>query len=588
MTRRKPLRLALLAAVAATGLAAVSRAGADEQAVRGSVATTIDEAERGAARRSHAHILLLSDALVAGPGPARERLAKLADMTGLVVAAPIVERRQGKAGGHRLALVLVAPGNALILTNYAVMPVVPVAGVTFTRDDFRDPLKTVDIDGLAVGIAAVGDAEAAIPRLGDRGAGLVLLTGGPVSRTQVERLAEAARVNRVALLIAGRCGGKPACVASAAVDADGRVDWSGGRSHAFARSPRWSPSSAVGLPKAVPQPARYAHSPALAELGRTLFFDKNLSATGSIACASCHDPARGFADGRPLSAGAHGRSTRRNAISLLNVAFRPTLRWDGYASTLENFVKYPISGNEEMDSHHLDDVLDRIGRSADYRDRFRTLFGTDRVGFERVEQALAAYMRTLVSGNSPFDRATADGRREAMTDSAWRGYALFTGKAGCAACHAYSGDSPFFTDFQAHNTGLGWDSAGSRYRDPGAGAIGPDTLSGAFRTPSLRDVARTGPYMHDGSLATLRDVIDYFDRGGGGGPGRDPRLRPLHLSERDKRDLEAFLIALTGTTSFDSAGRRTDRYSGVSSRSSILVPSGSMIQAKRPVSSSTR
>jgi len=146
-----------------------------------------------------------------------------------------------------------------------------------------------------------------------------------------------------------------------------------------------------------------------------------------------------------------------------------------------------------------------------------------------------------------------------MTTSAWRGYALFSGRAGCSSCHTYSANSPFFTDFRAHNTGLGWDSAASQYRDAGAGAISTDALSGSFRTPTLRDVARTGPYMHDGDIATLRGVIDYFDRGGGDGPGRDPRLRALHLSERDKQDLEAFLIALTGTTSFDSAGRRTDQ-----------------------------
>jgi cytochrome c peroxidase len=173
-------------------------------------------------------------------------------------------------------------------------------------------------------------------------------------------------------------------------------------------------------------------------------------------------------------------------------------------------------------------------------------------------------MRTLVSGDSPFDRAVAGGRRDAMTPSAWRGYALFKGRAGCAGCHAYSRASPFFTDSRTHNTGLGWSPAAARYRDPGTGAIGAAALAGSFRTPTLRDVARTGPYMHDGSLATLREVIDYFDRGGGGGPGRDPRLRPLRLSERDKRDLEAFLVALTGATAFDSAGRRLDARFAVS------------------------
>jgi len=565
------LKLTLLAgfgALAAAGLEPALRADVDEPVLWGSVASTIDEAEHGAALQHSAgrvHILLLSDPLVAGPGqnalgpgPISERLVRLARETGLVVGAATLESPNGRAGGQPLALTLVAPGGSVLAQSHAAMPVLPIAGVAFVRGEFPDPLNTVEVDGFLVGIAAVGDADAAIPRLSDRGADLVLLTGGPVDEAQVERLADAARVNRVALLIAGRCAETSSCVASAAVDANGKIDWTGAR-HAFVRLPHWSPSSAEGLPDSVPQPSRNRYLPAMAELGRIIFFDKGISDTGSIACASCHDPSLGFSDRRPLGAGVLGRSTKRNSISLLNVAFRPVLRWDSYASSLENFVKYPMSGHDEMDSRSLDHVLTRIGRSPDYRARFAAVFGTDQIGFEMVEQALATYMRTLVSGDSQFDQAVVSGRRGAMTTSAWRGYALFSGRAGCSSCHTYSANSPFFTDFRAHNTGLGWDSAASQYRDAGAGAISTDALSGSFRTPTLRDVARTGPYMHDGDIATLRGVIDYFDRGGGDGPGRDPRLRALHLSERDKQDLEAFLIALTGTTSFDSAGRRTDQ-----------------------------
>jgi cytochrome c peroxidase len=564
------LALALLfgfAALAGTDIEAGSRTDADEQVLWGSVASTIDEGERRAAQISDGRprILLLSHTLVAGRGERisgsssiRERLIRLADQTGLVVGAPIIEQSAGQAGDRPLAVTLVAPGNPMLARSYAVMPVVPVAGVTFARGSVRNPLSPVNIHGFSVGIAAIGDAEAAIPRLGDRGVSLVLLTGGPTSREQVERFAEAARASRVALLIAGRCTSASSCVAAAGVDADGRIDWAVSRDHAFVRWPRWSPPSAKGLPNAIPQPSRYDHSPAVAELGRVLFFDKRISETGSIACASCHDPALGFSDGRRLGAGVLSRTTTRNVISLLNVAFRPALRWDSYASSLENFVKYPMSGHDEMASDDLDDVLSRIDRSPPYRARFAAAFGTGQIQFEMVERALAAYMRTLVSGNSLFDRATVGGQPEAMTESAWRGYRLFSGRAGCATCHAYSEDSPFFTDFQAHNTGLGWRSAAARYRDLGAGAI-TDAQPGSFRTPTLRDVARTGPYMHDGSMATLREVIDYFDRGGGDGPGRDPRLRALHLSDRDKRDLEAFLVALTGTTRFDASGRRLDQ-----------------------------
>jgi cytochrome c peroxidase len=545
-------------------LAAGSGGYADSQVLR-AVASTIDESDHQAAllAAGRIRILLLSDALVAGPGESAsgagaDRLVRLAERTGALIGAPLLERAADQAA-PRLALTLVGPGQSELVHVHAATPVVPVAGVTFARAAFREPLNIVNVDGFAVGIAAIGDADVAISRLSDRGADLVLLTGGPVSRAQIARFADAARAGRVALLVAGRCAGTPDCVASAAVDADGKVDWTGGSSHVFVRRPRWSPPSALGLPESVPQPARFDYAPALAELGRALFFDKAISDTGSIACASCHDPTLGFSDGRARGVGVRGRQTRRKVVSLLNVAFRPVLRWDGYASSLENFVKYPISGHDEMDSHRLDRVRDRIGRSPAYRARFAALFGRDRISFERVELALAAYMRTLIAGNSPFDQAVVEGRRDAMTQSAWRGYGLFAGRAGCAGCHAYSTDSPFFTDFQTHNTGLGWDKAASRYRDPGAGAIGSAALAGSFRTPTLRDVARTGPYMHDGSLATLRDVIDHFDRGGGDGPGRDPGLRPLHLTEQDKKDLEAFLVALTGTTRFDSAGRRIDR-----------------------------
>jgi cytochrome c peroxidase len=546
---------------------AASPGVAQERLLSASVAASIDEAELRAVEPSaaQARILLLSDPLAAGPaetvaggGPVRERLARLAQRSGHFVAAAVVEQLNADAGHPLLALVVVGPDGSVLVHGYASVPVVPISGLAFSRSELRDVWRTVNIGGVPVGIAAVGDAEAAIPLLSDRGARLVLLTGGPVSNVQIERFADSARLSRVALLIAGRCANASSCIAAAAIDSSGKADRTGGRIRVLARAPNSSPPSAKGLPDLVPQPARYDYSPRLAELGRMIFFDRTVSDSGTVSCASCHDPSAGFSDRHPLGEGVLGRPTSRNVISLLNVAFRPLLRWDGYESSLENFIRYPLSGHSEMDSHRLDDVLGRIARSPRYVALFSALFGRNAISFATVEKALATYMRTLVSGNSPFDRAVVDGRRAAMTKSAWRGYDLFNGKAGCAACHSYSENSPFFTDSRASNTGLGWDSAKSRYRDGGVGAIGSAALSGSFRTPTLRDVARTGPYMHDGSIGTLRGVIDYFDRGGGDGPGRDPRLRSLHLSEQDKQDLEAFLIALTGTTSFDGAGRRTD------------------------------
>ncbi|WP_404337953.1 cytochrome-c peroxidase [Sphingomonas sp. MMS12-HWE2-04] len=548
--------LAAFAALAATGVETMSRADENARTLWGSVASTMEDAEQGAAAPypGSSSILLLSAPL---SDSGREQLLAFAQKTGLIVAAPIIGRRD-QAGriGRTLALTMVAPDGRILADRDAGTPALPMAGVTFTRSDFPNPFDTVDVDGVRLGVAAIGDAELAIPLLGDRGARLVLLTGGPVTPAQVERFARAARANRVALLIAGKCDNTPSCMASAAVDSSGRIDGIDGGRHAFALPPRWSPPSALGLPPSVPQPSRYTASPGVTELGRRLFFDKGLSDTGSLSCASCHDPSHGFSDRKSGSAGTRRRSTRRNTISLLNVAFRPTLRWDGYASSLDNFVKYPMSSDDEMGAHDLDGVVARVSRSPRYQAQFAAAFGAGPIRFEEIERALAAFMRTLVSGDSPFDRAMA-GEREAMSRSAWRGFALFDGRGGCASCHSYSKTSPFFTDFQTHNTGLGWDAATSQYHDAGAGAISANARTGSFRTPTLRDVAQTAPYMHDGSIATLRGVIDYFDRGGGDGPGRDARLSALHLSEQDKRDIEAFLIALTGTTRFDNAGRRS-------------------------------
>ncbi|MEJ2457370.1 MAG: cytochrome c peroxidase [Novosphingobium sp.] len=548
--------LGLLAAVHSE---AVAEHEAGKPVLWASVSPTIETALPPA--RGDLRLLLLSAPLTEdqASGPATERLAEFAGKTGLIVGAPVIEPMAGH-DGICLSLTLVAPNGTVLIRNHAATPVVPITGVAFAHREFSAPLTTAVIGGFRLGIAAIGDADVAIPRLSDLGADLVLLTGGPVNRTQAARFAATAQVNRVSLLIAGHCTGTFSCAAFTAVDTNGKVDRASTGRHVFIRRSRWTPRSARGLPESVPRPMRLSGSPQLAELGRVLFFDKRLSRTRSVSCASCHDPMLGFADGRPQSSGVLGRSTSRNAISLLNVAFRPTLRWDNYASSLENFIKYPLSGHDEMASHDLDGVAARIGRSRRYRAQFASIFGPGNIRFDQIERALAAYMRTLVSGNSPFDRAMAEDRRDAMTDAAWRGLALFRGRAGCASCHTYSEQSPFFTDFQAHNTGLGWDVAASQYRDAGAGAIGGHALMAGFRTPTLRDVARTGPYMHDGSIATLRGVVDYFDRGGGDGPGRDPRLHALHLSERDKQDLEAFLIALTGTTRFDRAGRRTERH----------------------------
>jgi cytochrome c peroxidase len=537
---------------------ATPRSTPNESILWGRVVSTIGEAETGIDLSGKPGFLLLGTPLSGESTVIQDRLTSLASKTGLIVGASFIEEANGNGAGG-LALILVGPDRSVVARGYVGQPIMPITGVALARTELSSQPEPVSLGSTLVGIAGIGDAAMAIGRLADRGANLILLVGGPANKLQIDRLAKIARLNRVAFIVAAHCARHSGCVPSAFVDSNGEIDLEADRSHAFHLTRRWSPASAKGLPNSIPQPSRNDYSPAMAELGRAIFFDRSLSDAASVSCASCHDPSKGFADGRALGTGVQGRTTNRNVISLLNVAFRPALRWDGYASSLENFIKYPLSGHSEMDSHKLEEVAVKMGQSPDYQTRFAKAFGKDQISFARVEQALATYMRTLVSGDSAFDRAQIDGERNAMTSSAWRGYDLFNGRSGCSSCHSYSVGSPFFTDFKVHNTGLGWDSNLSRYRDKGSGGINASSQTGSFRTPTLRDVARTAPYMHDGSLRSLREVIEYFDRGGGDGPGRDPRLRPLHLSEEDKQDLEAFIVSLTGTTRFDDTGRRTDQ-----------------------------
>jgi cytochrome c peroxidase len=544
---------------------AVSQPEAKRRTFQASIAQTIEELNVtiGQNASNLPDIVLLNEPIVAsadevasGYGPVTQSLRKTANSVGRVIGASIIDEPAGIGRLQRLATLLVAPDQSILEHHQATPPPAPTTAVTFARFTPRKLWTVSIVNGFAIGLASVGDAEMAIPHLSDRGASLVMMVGGPIDRAQVERLAGVARINHVALLIAGRhCRRSTDCIESAAVNADGNIQQSNAASYKFYRPPFWSSQSSNGLPDTVPQPARYNYSPAMAELGRALFFDKRVSESGTIACSSCHVPSLGFSDGKARGAGVDGRPTQRNVVSLLNVAFQPSLRWDNYTTSLENFVKYPLSGYSDMDTHNFNKLVERIYQFPEYSTEFRLQFRKKKITFEMIELVLATYMRTLVSGDSAFDRAVVNGRRDAMSQSAWRGYELFKGRAQCSTCHEYSQKSPFFSNFQAHNTGLGWDPATSQYRDVGAHAVASKNPPGSFRTPTLRDVARTGPYMHDGSISSLRAVIDYFDQGGGGGPGRDPQLKQLNLSEQDKTDLEAFLIALSGTAKFNSSGQ---------------------------------
>src|SRR5918993_4128797 len=258
------------------------------------------------------------------------------------------------------------------------------------------------------------------------------------------------------------------------------------------------------------------------EAGRRLFFDPRLSSDGSISCATCHDPRRAFSSRRAIPIGVFGRAGRRNAPAIINRAYGRTFFWDGRTTSLEEQVLKPIEDPAEMGST-IDTASARVGLTR-----------------EELARSLASYVRSILAGNSPFDRFVA-GDQRALSADAQAGLRLFRGKANCNACHI----GPTLSDEQFHNTGVAW--VDGRFKDQGrAGVTGDDADRGAFRTPTLREVARTAPYMHDGSLRTLDEVIEFYDRGGRVNRGLDSEIRPIRLTGTEKRQLLALLRALSG------------------------------------------
>jgi len=279
----------------------------------------------------------------------------------------------------------------------------------------------------------------------------------------------------------------------------------------------------LGLDLYMPVPEANPLTAEHIERGRELFFDTRLSRDRTIACASCHDPERGFSDGRPVAIGVFNRVGRRSAPALVNRGYGRSFFWDGRAATLEEQVLQPIQDPNEMDMT-LPEVSARVGMPID-----------------EISRSLASFVRSLLSGDSPFDRFI-NGDRSALTAEQQAGLQLFRGKANCTACHV----GPTFSDERFHNTGVAWRDG--RLLDEGRSAVtGRIEDRGAFKTPTLREIARTGPYMHDGSVLTLADVVDFYDHGGKANPGLDAELRPLKLTPAEKDSLAAFLNALNGS-----------------------------------------
>lgn len=291
-------------------------------------------------------------------------------------------------------------------------------------------------------------------------------------------------------------------------------------SGAFAAEP-------AGLPP-VQHPKDNLPTPEKIALGKQLYFDGRLSADNKVSCASCHDPAKGFSNGDQFATGVEGKKGGRNSPTVINTAYQKFQFWDGRAKTLEEQALGPIQNPIEMNLT-LEAAVAKLNGIEGYKSQFKAVFGTD-VTADGIGKAIAAYERTVLSGDAPYDKFKA-GDKTALSESAQRGMKLFFGKANCSACHA----GPNFTDNGFHNIGVPGTDAG---REAISKSVGD---KGAFKTPTLREIARTAPYMHDGSMKTLEEVVAHYNKGGTPHDQLDEEIFPLKLTPEQVADLVAFM-----------------------------------------------
>jgi cytochrome c peroxidase len=287
----------------------------------------------------------------------------------------------------------------------------------------------------------------------------------------------------------------------------------------------------LGL-KPVPVPADNPLTAEKVELGKQLYFDPRLSCDDTVSCASCHDPKKGWSNGTPFATGVRSQVGGRSAPTIINSAYSELQFWDGRALRLEGQALGPIQNPIEMD-HKLDDCVSKLNKIPGYKQQFQKVFGTD-VTAENIAKAIASFERTVLSGNAPYDKFKA-GDSKALSAAAERGMKLFFGKAHCSACHT----GPNFSDDSFHNIGVGMQAA-----KPDLGRYEVTKVlgdKGAFKTPTLREVARHSPYMHDGSLKTLEEVVEHYDKGGIANPQLDEEISPLKLTPSEKADLITFM-----------------------------------------------
>ena len=289
----------------------------------------------------------------------------------------------------------------------------------------------------------------------------------------------------------------------------------------------------AGLPK-IPEPEDNPLTAEKIELGKLLYFDTRLSRDKTISCASCHDPEKGWSNDDTFATGFNGAKGDRNSPTIINSAYSKLQFWDGRANSLEDQALGPIQNPIEMNMT-LPEVIKRLKKVPAYQQKFKEAFGKkNSITEENLAKALAAFERTILSGDAPYDKYVA-GDKKAMSEAAIRGKELFFGKAVCSSCHS----GPNFTDNAFHNLGVGFDKPTIDIGREKVSKLKGDR--GAFKTPTLREIKKTGPYMHDGSHKTLKEVVEYYNKGGTPNDYLDEEIFPLELSKQEIEDLVTFM-----------------------------------------------
>ncbi|MEK6749588.1 MAG: cytochrome c peroxidase [Pseudomonadota bacterium] len=296
-----------------------------------------------------------------------------------------------------------------------------------------------------------------------------------------------------------------------------------------------APKESYLRPEKVPAPENNKVTPERVALGKSLFFDPRLSGSKWISCATCHNPALGWSDGLPTAIGHGMKVLERTTPTILNTAYQKSQMWDGRFATLEHQALGPIQADVEM-NQNIDSLLEVLKSNQGYVALFEKAYPGEGINKDTLAKAIASYERTIVSSESPFD-LWIKGDEKAISAAAKRGFALFEDKANCVACHQGFN----FTDNGFHNVGLKGNTDMGRFAKK---AI--KSMKGAFKTPTLREVNLTAPYMHNGIYKTLTEVVEHYNRGGDEKENLDPNMKPLHLSTQEVADIVAFLNALTG------------------------------------------